>query len=145
MAVVCQCIFQLIAYHHILVNAVFVFVICQEIICHLESMASVIIVCIDHGERSVYFSETVQHRMSGSPWFHTSFGHLIAFRQTVKILEHIFHFDPAAQTVADGSFEICFVFFFNDKHDFSKSGSYSIVNGKIHDNMSIFVNRIDLL
>ena len=52
-AVVCQCIFQTVAYHHILGRNGILLCLGQKIICHLKSMCSIIIICIDHHKRAV--------------------------------------------------------------------------------------------
>ena len=58
MAILCQSIFQFIADHHISVSIRGIFILCQEIICHLKCMASIIVICIDYNEWSVDFIDT---------------------------------------------------------------------------------------
>ena len=82
--------------------------------------------------------------MAGSPRFHSSFRDCITFRKIGQFLENIRYFDLFAQTIPDCLTECLFIFSLYNKYDFLKASSYCIINGKVHDNMTFFVNRIDL-
>ena len=144
MAIVCKSIFQLVTNHHISVKIFVILVFCQKIICHFKCMTSIVVVCIDNRKRTVNLVNTAQDRMTGSPGFYSSLRNLIAFRKIMKILEHISNLYLFTETVADSFAEVLFIFFFNDKYYFFKSCFYSIINGKVHNDMTFSVNGVDL-
>ena len=145
MSIICQCVLKLVAYHHVLINAVFILILCKEIICHLKCMTSIIIIRINNGKRSINHINTAHDRMSGSPWLHTAFRNCKSLWQIVQILKYKFHLDVLTHTISDSCTEICLILLLYDKYDFFKSSLNSIIDRKINDNVPILINRIDLL
>ena len=107
-------------------------------------MTSIVVVRIDHRKRSIHLINGAQYRMCGSPWLHTSFRYLKSLRNIVEILEHIGNVHDLFHPLSYRLFKIRLVFFFDNKYHFLKSGTFRIEDRKVHNNMSLFVNRIDL-
>ena len=145
MSIICQCVLKLVAYHHVLINAVFILILCKEIICHLKCMTSIIIIRINNGKRSINHIDTAHDRMSGSPWLHTSFRNCKAFRKIMQILEYKFHLDMLTHTISDSGTEISLILLLYNKYNFFKPCLNSIIDRKINDNVPVLINRIDLL
>ena len=143
MAVLGEGVLQNISHHGVVILLV-ILMGGEEIIDHLERVASIIIIRVDHREGRVHTAQTAQYRVAGSPGFHPSLRNLIAFRNIVEILEHIGNFHDLADSVADSLPEIFFIFFFDDKYNLLKSGLFRVIQGKIHNDMSLRIHRIDL-
>ncbi len=137
-------IFQKIPHHGILI---FVRVLMrrQEIIDHLKRLLSVVIIRVDDGKGTVHQRQTGQHCMSRSPGLPPAFRHLEALRQIFHLLESIFHFDPLLHAVSDGLFKILLILLLNDKDDLLKPCLHCIIDGKVHDDVSVRIHRINLL
>ena len=58
MTILCQCILKAVSYHHVTVNISFFLFRSQEIICHLECMYTIVIICIDNSKRSIDLIDT---------------------------------------------------------------------------------------
>ena len=83
--------------------------------------------------------------MTGAPRFHTTLRHRKSLRQIRQFLEHIRYFNLLCKAVSDRRAEICLVFSLNHKYYFFKSCTDRVINRKIHDDVAIFIDRIDLL
>ena len=83
--------------------------------------------------------------MSRSPWFHPTFRRLEALRQIPDILKRIFHLNPLLHAVSNGLFKILFILLLNDKDDLLKPCLHCIIDGKVHDDVSVRIHRINLL
>src|SRR5699024_4655867 len=83
--------------------------------------------------------------MCCTPGFHTSFRHFESLRDVVQILERVFHIHDLRHSVSDSLFKICLILFLDDKDDLFKSCPLCIKNREIHNDMSFFVHRVDLL
>ena len=98
------------------------------IIDHLERVASIIIIRIDHGEGAVHHVNGAQHGMGGSPRLCPSVRNTVAFRNIVDILICVGNFHIFLKTVSDGLPEIRFIFLFNNEHNLLKSGALCVEN-----------------
>ena len=116
----------------------------QEMINFLEGVSSIIIVRVDHGKRTIYDIDAAKDSMSSSPRFDSSFWNLESFWKIGQFLENVFYFHNICKTISDHFFKIVFQFFLDDENHFFKSCSFGIKNGKIHNDVSLIVDRIDL-
>ena len=83
--------------------------------------------------------------MSRSPGLHPAFRRLEALRQIFHLLESIFHLNSLLHAVSDGPFKILLILLLNDKDDLLKPCLHCIIDGKVHDDMSVRIHRINLL
>ena len=108
-------------------------------------MNTIIIICIDHRKRTADRINTTEDRMAGTKRFHSSFRHFKSFRKIGKFLVYIGDLHNFTHAVSDTLSEVCLIFFFYDKYNFLKSCSFCIINRKIHNNVPLCINRVDLL
>ena len=144
MTVFCQSILDFICHHGI---TIFIIILMcgQEIINLLKCMNTIIIICIDHRKRTADRIDTTEDRMAGTKRFHSSFRHFKSFRKIGKFLVYIGDLHNFTHAVSDTLSEVCLIFFFYDKYNFLKSCSFCIINRKIHNDVSLCIDRIDLL
>ena len=125
------------------ISVLIIICMCRQIIIdELECFYSIIVICIDHCERSVNLIHTAIYSMCCSPRFYTSFRYFIAFRNVVDILISICYVHVFFHTFSHMLFELFFDLVFDYEYDLLKAGSLCIIHGKIHDNMSVIVYRI---
>ena len=123
---------------------------CVHIIYHiimdlLKAFPAIIIIRIDHKERTVHQSLCHQHSLSGSPWLGASRCHLIAVRKGIQLLICIFHRHHLLDPVSDHFLKILFQVFPDNEYDLIKPGFHCIMDGIIHDDLSSRSNGLQLL
>ena len=143
MSVICHRIFQTVSHHGITVFVI-IFMRCQIIIDYFKCMTSIIIICIDNSKWPVDLINAAEDCMSGSPRFHSAFRNFKTFRNVVDILKYIRNLHIFCHTVSYCFSETVFIFFLYNKNNLLKSGSFCIKQGKIHNDVSLFINWIDL-
>ena len=143
MSIVGNGITKNIAYHGI-AEFIIILMCCQVIIDQLECLYPVIIIRIDDCKWSIHLIDAAKYCMCRSPWLHSALRHAVSVRKIIKFLISIRYFHIFRHTVSDCFTERFFIFSLYNKYDFLKASSYCIINGKVHDNMTFFVNRIDL-
>ena len=105
--------------------------LCQKIRQQFKTVRPVIIICVDHRKRRIDISACAHHSVGCSPRFdaslrdHGTFRHHIQFLECQNIL-NIRHLPLHA--LHDLFSEISFVFFFNDKYDFSEACAHGVIN-----------------
>ena len=110
-----------------------------------ERLFSIIIIRIDDYKRFVDRSLAGKHRLTGSPRFRSAFRLLESFRQSIQFLEYVTDIHQLFHTFSDGFPEIFFQVFADDEHYFIESGFDRIMDGIIHDNLSVRSHRFQLL
>ena len=135
-------IFQAIADHR-----VFVFVgLCRkEIIDFRERRAAIEIIRVDDGKRTVYHALAAGQRMAGAPRLCASLRSLYALRQAVKILIDVGHMEILLHAVADAFAELRFHLALDDEHHVAETCAPCVKQGKVDDDMSFRIDRLDLL
>ena len=134
-------IFQAIADHR-----VFVFVgLCRkEIIDFRERRAAIEIIRVDDGKRTVYHALAAGQRMAGAPRLCAPLRSLYALRQAVKILIDVGHMEILLHAVADAFAELRFHLALDDEHHIAETCAPCVKQGKVDDDMSFRINRLDL-
>ena len=143
MTIVCYCILQKISDHRITI-LIIILMLRQIIINCFKRMSSIIIICIDNSKWPVDLINAAEDCMSGSPRFHSAFRNFKTFRNVVDILKYIRNLHIFCHTVSYCFSETVFIFFLYNKNNLLKSGSFCIKQGKIHNDVSLFINWIDL-
>ena len=111
----------------------------------LKALFSIVIVCIDHQERTVNQPLYHQNSLTGSPGFFAALRHKIALWKSVQLLIGINNRDLLGNAVSDNLLKILFQIFTDNKYDFVKSGLNGVMDRIIHNNLSIWPNRSQLL
>ena len=143
MSVFSQCIFKPVPYHHILILSV-IFILCQKPVRHPECIASIIVVRIDDNKRSVHNPDTAHNSMTRSPGLHPSLRYFKPVRNIIQILKNIRCFNLFFNPVANGGTKALLVLSFDNKNNPFKACTNCVINRKIHNNVPIFIHRINL-
>ena len=83
--------------------------------------------------------------MAGAPRLCASLRSLYALRQAVKILIDVGHMEILLHAVADAFAELRFHLALDDEHHVAEACAPCVKKGKINDDMSFRIDRLDLL
>ena len=146
-AIFSQCILNLIANHHIVIFSILrLFVLrSQVLISHRKCMAAIIIIRIDDRKRSVYHATAAQHCMPCSPWLYASVRNRKSIRKRIQILVNIRNLHLLRDTRTDPFAEQLLIFLLYNKNHFLESGTHRVIDRKIDNNMTVLIDRVDLL
>ena len=134
-------IFQAIADHGILA----LIGLCRkEIIDFRECRAAIEIIRVDDGKRTVYHALAAGQRMAGAPRLCAPLRSLYALRQAVKILIDVGHMEILLHAVADAFAELRFHLALDDERHIAEACAPCVKQGKVDDDMSFRINRLDL-
>ncbi len=144
MSIVGHRIPQLIAHHGVAV--LLIILVGRKVAVNLlECVSSIIVVCIDDCKRPVDLVDSAQDRMCRPPWFCTALRYGKALRDVLDPLKRIGSLHILLHPASDGLAEVLFIFLLDDKHHFLKARQLRIIYGKLHDDVSLIVHRVDLL
>ena len=143
-AVLGQGVFQQVADHAVTVEII-IGVGGQVIIHHLKGLRAVVVVCIDDRKGAVNEGLCRQHGMAGAPRLYTAFRHGKTCGQLFQLLEGVLHVHCFRHAVADGCFEGVLDLVLDDKDHGLKAGAAGIVEGVVHNDLSVGAHRVDLL
>ena len=135
-------IFQAIADHRVFV---LVGLRSKEIIDFRERRAAIEIIRVDDGKRAVHHALTAGQRMAGAPWLGASCRDGNALRQTLQLLKDIGDMEIPLHTVADALPELRFHLALDDEHNVAEARAPCVKQGKINDDVSLRIDRLDLL
>ena len=128
--------------HHCISVLVIIYMCRQIIVYQLECFYSIIVICIDDCEWSVDLIHTAVYGMCRSPRFYTSFRYFISFRNIINILICVCNIHVFLHTLSYMLFEFVFDLVFDNKHNFFESCPLCIIHRKVHDDMSVVIDRI---
>ena len=86
-----------------------------------------------------------QNGVARAPRLLAAFRHRKALRQVIQLLENIFDLHVLRYAVADNLFKVLKKLLLDDEDYLGKARLRGIKNRKIHDNLAVFANGIDLL
>ena len=145
MAVFGQRVFQMVTHHRpVCLFAVFLHVP-EERADLLKRLAAIEIVCVDDDKRRINVVACRQNGVARAPRLLAAFRHRKALRQVIQLLENIFDLHVLRYAVADNLFKVLKKLLLDNEDYLGKARLYGIKNRKIHDNLAVFANGIDLL
>ena len=137
-------IFEQIAHHAVIVNCA-VLMGGQILIDDLEGLGAVVIVRVDDSEGTINEAFCGQHGVAGAPGLDTALGDGEACGQFIQLLESVFHVHALRDAVADGGFESLLDLVLDDKDHGLKACAVGIVQGVLHNGLTLGAHRVDLL
>ena len=143
-AVLGQGIFQQIADHAVAVEII-IGMGGQVIVHHLKRLRAVVVVRIDDRKGAVNEGLCSQHGMAGAPRLYAPLRHGKTCGQLFQLLESVLHIHRFRHAVTDGSFEGVLDLVLDDKDHGLKAGAAGIVEGVVHNDLSVGAHRVDLL
>ena len=115
-------------------------------ICLFIRLFSIVIIRIDHKERFMYQVFAAKDSLSGSPRLCPSLEFIfILFRDIIQLLKCIGSLHLLFNALSYNLFEIFLQILSDHKHNFIKPGFKGIIYGIIHDNLSVWPYRLQLL
>ena len=132
------------AYHGIFSGAAFG-ELAEELAHHLEGVAVVEVIAVDDSEGFLDGVLAHHHRVVGSPGLGAAFGASEAFGQCVERLEYEFTGDVVFIFGEHDAAEVLFEILADNKHEFAESGVDGIVDGVVHDGLSVRAQSVQLL
>ena len=117
----------------------------QKIINFGEGRLAIEIVRVDDGKRAVYHALAAGQRMAGAPWPGASGRDGNALRQTLQFLKDIGDMEILLHAVADALPELRFHLALDDEHHVAEARAPCVKQGKINDDVSLRIDRLDLL
>ena len=114
---------------------------------NFKRLASVVIIGIDDGKRSLYGFFRAKNGVCSSPRFCPCGrkAYLLVRKKALVCLEHVFRIKIARYTVEQPFTEILFNIFADNIYDFSKAAFLRIIRGKIKKTLAVFSYAVNLL
>ena len=108
-------------------------------------MLSVIIIRVDYQEGAIHHPLDGENRLACPPGLCASRGHLISVGKIRKLLVRVFYRHQFLNPPSDNVFKIFLNISSNDKDYLVKSGLQCIMDGIVHDYLSLWPHRSQLL
>ena len=117
----------------------------QKIINFGEGRPAIEIVRVDDGKRAVHRTLAAGQRVTGSPWLGASGRDRNALRQTLQLLKDIGDMEIPFHAVAEAFAELRLHLALDDEHHVAEARAPCVKQGKINDDVSLRIDRLDLL
>ena len=101
----------------------------------------VIIVCIDNDKRLIENFFRCKNCLTGSPWLGAAFRLFETVRKIFQFLERIFYFCDFLNSFSNDMTEFLLQILPDNKNHFIKSGLQRIMDGILHDHLSVRAHR----